>query len=67
MADLVIKESELKQLDTIIGEIPMKYGYPLLNFINAVVVQRQKEAAEKASPVASTPASTEGGDGVTGE
>lgn len=61
MADLVIKESELKQLDTIIGEIPMKYGYPLLNFINAVVLQRQKEA----QPVAPIPFTE--GDGATGE
>lgn len=48
MADLVIKQNELKTLDTIIGEIPMKHGMQLLNFINGVVQLRQKEAQEAA-------------------
>lgn len=64
MADLVIKQEELKQLDTIIGEIPMKYGYPLLNFINAVVQKRQQEAQVAAAPVALP---IPEGDGVVGE
>lgn len=46
MADLLIKESELKQLDSIVGEIPMKYGIALVNFINGVGQLRAKEAQE---------------------
>lgn len=46
MADLVIKQSELVTLDKIMGDIPMKFGMPLFNFINGVVQLRQKEAQE---------------------
>lgn len=49
MADLLIKESELKQLDSIVGEIPMKYGIALVNFINSVGQLRAKEAQQIAT------------------
>lgn len=47
MADLIIKENELKQLDAILGEIPMKFGMPLVNYINQIAQTRAGEAQKE--------------------
>jgi len=44
MPDLVIKENELPRLDSLIGEIPTKFGLPLVNFFNQLALARQQEA-----------------------
>lgn len=46
--DLLIKAEELKQLDGLLGEIPMKYGFPVVNFLNQVAQIRANEAAKAA-------------------
>jgi hypothetical protein len=47
MADLLVKEAELKQLQDMINELPTKFGVPMLNFFNGVANLRAQEA-EKA-------------------
>lgn len=44
MADLVIKEAELQQLDKLIGNIPTAYGVGIVNYLNYLVQLRQQEA-----------------------
>ena len=44
MPDLVIKEAEIKQLDSLIAPIPTQYGLPLVNFLNRVSQIRAQEA-----------------------
>lgn len=41
---IFIKDEELKQLDSIIGQMPTMYGLPLVQFFQLV---RQKRAVEK--------------------
>jgi hypothetical protein len=43
MADLLIKEAELQQLDRVIGDIPTKYGMPLAQFFQLIGQKRQAE------------------------
>jgi hypothetical protein len=47
MADLVIKQDEVNQLNNILSELPMKYGIPVVNFLNQVAQKRAQEAQGK--------------------
>lgn len=42
--DLLIKAEEVKQLDSILGELPTKWGLTLINFFQAVSQKRFQEA-----------------------
>lgn len=53
MADLLIKEAELRQLDQIVGQIPTAYGVNIVNFLNFIANERNKEANVKAPDEAS--------------
>lgn len=46
MPDLLIKENELVQLQSMIGEIPTKYGINLIGFIGGVTKKRNDENAQ---------------------
>lgn len=48
MADLLVKEAELQQLQGMINELPTKFGVPLLNFFNGVANFRAQEAQQAA-------------------
>lgn len=48
MANLVIKENELKQLDELIGVVPTKYGVPLVMFFQGIGQRRLQEAQQEA-------------------
>jgi len=39
---LTFNEQEVKDLDKFIQEMPTKYGFPLLNFINAKIQEQAK-------------------------
>jgi len=43
MADVLIKDGELQELNAIIMKIPTEFGVPLLNFFSKVVNTRQQE------------------------
>lgn len=43
MPDLLIKDAELKQLDNLIGEVPTKFGLPLIQFFQLISQKRQTE------------------------
>lgn len=44
---LTLNEQDLKDLNSFIQDLPVKYGLPLLNFINSKI-QVQKEATKVA-------------------
>lgn len=46
MADLLIKEAELKQLDEVIQEIPTKWGFKLIQIFQSIQINRQRENQE---------------------
>ncbi|HEY9701772.1 MAG TPA: hypothetical protein V6C58_04970 [Allocoleopsis sp.] len=48
--NLVLNEEALKQLTGFIQEMPVKYGVPLLNFLNEKVAEQNK--GEKETPQA---------------
>lgn len=41
MRDIVITQEQMKELDPFIQEMPVKYGLPLINFLNQIA-QEQK-------------------------
>ncbi len=45
MANLLIKEAEIKHIDALLGEIPLKYGIQLANYFSYLYQLRDKEAA----------------------
>lgn len=40
---LKLNEKELKELNNYIQELPLKYGLPLLNYINSKIQEQEKE------------------------
>lgn len=51
---ILIKDEELKQLDSIIGQMPTMYGLPLVNFFNLVRQKRNAEAQLNGQAVTDT-------------
>lgn len=37
MKPIVLNEEHLKALDSFLQEMPMKYGMPILNFLNEII------------------------------
>ena len=44
---LTLDQETLKELDKFIQEMPVKYGLPLLNFINAKMAEQVKKEIPK--------------------
>ena len=40
---LVLDEEAIKELNSFLQEMPLKFGLPLLNFINSKIVEQNKE------------------------
>lgn len=58
LQDLLIKADELAQLDQILGNVPTKYGFPVVQFLNSVALRRHQGAQALAvikQPVAPAP------------
>jgi hypothetical protein len=47
MKDIVITQEQMKQLDSFIQEMPVKYGVPLINFFNELSKAQAEEVIEK--------------------
>jgi hypothetical protein len=47
---ITLSEEKLKELDMFIQDMPVKYGLPLINFINKLI-EEQKPKAEEAEVV----------------
>lgn len=45
MADLLIKDAEIKHIDALLGEIPLKYGIQLANYFSYLYQLRDREAS----------------------
>lgn len=43
---LTLNQEDLKELNNFLQELPLKYGLPLLNFINGKITEQKKAAAE---------------------
>ena len=43
---LTLNEKDIKQLNEFLQELPLKFGLPLLNFINAKIAEQNKEKQE---------------------
>lgn len=43
---LTLNEKDIKQLNEFLQELPLKFGLPLLNFINAKLAEQNKEKQE---------------------
>ena len=41
---LLLKDDELKQLDVLVGEVPTKFGVPIINFFQLISQKRAVEA-----------------------
>ncbi len=46
MPDLFIKDAEVAQLVGFVNNIPTQFGRTILNFLDDVLIERQKEARE---------------------
>lgn len=44
MKQVVLNEEQLKALDAFLQELPMKYGAPIVNFLNEAIKSQAKEA-----------------------
>lgn len=60
MKELVFKGEEIKQLDTLLGEVPSKWGFQIINFINIVAQRRAQEEAAANADKEKTPISEAG-------
>jgi len=43
---LTLNQEDLKELNNFLQELPLKYGLPLLNFINGKITEQKKTASE---------------------
>lgn len=43
---LTLNQEDLKELNNFLQELPLKYGLPLLNFINGKITEQKKAATE---------------------
>jgi hypothetical protein len=43
MKQIILNEKHLKQLDAYFQELPMKYANQLVNFINELIKEQEKE------------------------
>jgi hypothetical protein len=43
---LTLNQEDLKELNNFLQELPLKYGLPLLNFINGKITEQNKTAPE---------------------
>jgi hypothetical protein len=43
MEQLVLNAEQIKALDAYLQELPMKYGSPIVNFLNEVIKLQQEE------------------------
>ena len=47
---LVLTDKDLEQLNAFIQEMPLKHGLPLLNFLNAKLVEQAKAVQKEEAP-----------------
>ena len=47
MKGLILNEGELKEIDNYIQDLPLKYGLPLLNYLNAKIAEQVKGVREE--------------------
>lgn len=40
---IILNEEKLKELDMYIQEMPVKYGLPLINFINKLIEEKKEK------------------------
>ena len=45
---LFLNEESLKEVDNYLKELPLKYGLPLLNYLNAKIAEQVKGVREEA-------------------
>jgi hypothetical protein len=46
MKQVTLNEEQLKALDAFLQEMPMKYGAPIVKFLNEAIKSQSKEAIE---------------------
>ena len=46
MKQLTLNEEQLKALDAFLQELPMKYGAPIVNFLNEAIKSQEAEVVE---------------------
>jgi hypothetical protein len=46
MKQVTLNEEQLKALDAFLQEMPMKYGAPIVNFLNEVIKSQEAEVVE---------------------
>jgi hypothetical protein len=46
MKQIILNEEQLKALDSFLQEMPMKYGMPIVNFINEIIIAQEKKESE---------------------
>lgn len=46
MKQVVLNEEQLKALDAYLQELPMKYGAPIVSFLNEVIKSQESEVSE---------------------
>jgi hypothetical protein len=44
---ITLNETQVKELETFIQEMPTKFGLPLLNFLNKIAQEQKVEATEE--------------------
>jgi hypothetical protein len=44
---ITLNETQVKELESFIQEMPTKFGLPLLNFLNKIAQDQKAEAAEE--------------------
>lgn len=49
-AQLLFKGEEIKQLDELLGNVPTKFGLPIVQLIQQIAQKRYNEAQEAESP-----------------
>ena len=46
MKQLTLNEQQLKSLDALLQELPMKYGVPIVNFLNEAIKAQEAQVVE---------------------
>lgn len=48
---ITLSEEKVKELDAFVQEMPVKYGLPLINFINKIIEEQKPNKVEEAEVV----------------
>jgi hypothetical protein len=43
MKQIILNEEQIKALDAYLQELPMKYGMPIVNYLNEIIASQEEE------------------------